>query len=138
MGVLGGCSSAGAGAPRNTATGGGSVVSLTGGNTSSAGGATSSGNGGTGNSVSITPGGGNNGGACQQAEVVFTPKYPAVFILVDRSGSMFDMQTDAAGMQYRAWDRLKEAALPVVKDLQDQIRFAFGAFTGQNLSLIHI
>jgi hypothetical protein len=108
------------------------VVSLTGGNTSSAGGAISTGNGGAGNGVSITPGGGANGGACQQAEVVFTPKYPAVFILVDRSGSMFDMQTDAAGMQYRAWDRLKEAALPVIKDLQDQIRFAFGAFTGQS------
>lgn len=107
-------------------------MTLTGGSSNASGGTSSTGNGGTGNSVSVTPGGGNNGGACQQAEVVFTPKYPAVFILVDRSGSMFENQTDAAGMQYRSWDRLKEAALPVIQSLQDQIRFGFGAFTGQN------
>lgn len=130
LGVLGGCSAPKSGAPRGGATGGGSVVSFTGGSGSGA----STGNGGSGSGISVIPNGGNAnvGGACQQAEVVFTPKYPAVFILVDRSGSMFEMQTDGAGMQYRAWDRLKEAALPVIQGLQDQIRFGFGAFTGQN------
>lgn len=129
LGILGACSSGG-GRDRTPTGSGGNVVSLTGGN-ANAGGTNSNGNGGTGNTLTV-PNGGANGGACQQAEVVFTPKYPAVFILVDRSGSMFDQQTDAAGMQYRAWDRLKAAALPVIQQLQAEIRFGFGAFTGQN------
>lgn len=95
------------------------------------GGSTPSGSGGSGAGVHVMPNGGNNGGACQQAEIHFEPKVPTVFLLVDRSGSMFEPQTDARGMQYTSWDRLKAAALPVIQDLQDQVRFAFGAFTGQ-------
>ncbi|HWA74946.1 MAG TPA: vWA domain-containing protein [Polyangiaceae bacterium] len=131
LAALGGCSSDTTHTRPPAGTGSSGSVVITGGSTS-AGGSSSTGNGGTGNSVSVTPNGGANGGACQQAEVVFSPKYPAVFILVDRSGSMFDQQTDANGMQYRAWDRLKAATLPVIEQLQSQVRFGFGAFTGQN------
>jgi hypothetical protein len=113
----------------------------TGGNSSGSGGVTvpsntggspQTGNGGSASGISVMPNGGfNNGGACQHADVKFEPKVPTVFLLVDRSGSMFEPQTDAAGMQYNSWDRLKAAALPVIQGLQDQVRFAFGAFTGQ-------
>src|SRR5260221_8260657 len=70
---------------------------------------------GTGNTGNINTG--NTGGAdadagCQHREYNFVPKIPNVFVLVDRSGSMFDSM---------AWDPLKAGVLAVVMQLQDKI-----------------
>jgi hypothetical protein len=87
-------------------------------------GATTAGNG-DGNTGNINTG--NTGGAdadagCQHREYNFVAKIPNVFVLVDRSGSMFDSM---------AWDPLKAGVLAVVMQLQDKINFGFSAFTGQ-------
>jgi hypothetical protein len=58
------------------------------------------------------------------AEVNFEPKIPTVFVLVDRSGSMFRDEP-------KPWEPLKAAVLDSVRDLQADIRFGFGAFTGE-------
>ena len=77
----------------------------------------------TGNIITSTGGapGGDDAG-CQHVEVNFVPKIPSIFVLVDRSGSMFDSM---------AWDPLKAGVLAVVQQLQDKVRFGFSAFTGQ-------
>ncbi len=90
--------------------------------------------GNTGNAASgnLVPdnGGGNNASdaGCQHIEVNFAPKIPTVFVLVDRSDSMFvpDNKTQVVN-----WDPLKAGVLSVVKQLEGQVRFGFGAFTGQ-------
>jgi len=65
--------------------------------------------------------------ACQQAMRSFTPKTPTVFILVDRSFSMFDVNAQGTN----AWIPLRTGVLQVVSDLQSDVRFGFGAFSGQ-------
>jgi hypothetical protein len=98
---------------------------------------------GTGASAGTSNGSGNNSGSaatgnidtgpasggaptgdagCQHVEVNFVPKIPSIFVLVDRSGSMFDSM---------AWVPLKAGVLSVVQQLQGQVRFGFSAFTGQ-------
>ena len=69
--------------------------------------------------------------ACQQVEVRFIPKVPTVFVLVDRSGSMF---TPDPATQIAAWEPLKTGVLQVIQALQHDIRFGFGAFTGEQNS----
>lgn len=72
------------------------------------------------------PGGGsgavgpNGKSYCQDAEVNFVPQTPTVFVLVDRSTSMFP----------NYWDKLKEGVLQVIQSLQGDVRFGFGAYTG--------
>jgi hypothetical protein len=86
-------------------------------------------NGATGN-ISTGNGGGSNesDAGCPHMEVNFVPKIPTVFVLVDRSDSMFvpDGTTKVV-----SWDPLKVGVLEVVKQLEGQVRFGFGAFTGQ-------
>jgi len=84
-------------------------------------------NGATGN-LATGNGGGNGGDMCQHAEVNFVPKTPTIFVLVDRSDSMFvpDSKTQVVN-----WDPLKAGVLSVVKQLEGQVNFGFGAFTGQ-------
>jgi hypothetical protein len=85
------------------------------------------GSGATGNLLNNS--GGNPGGeVCQQVEVNFVPKIPTVFVLVDRSDSMFvpDSKT-----QVVSWEPLKTGVLSVVKQLETKVRFGFGAVTGQ-------
>jgi hypothetical protein len=72
----------------------------------------------TGNASGTDP----DAGSCQHKELNFVPKIPSVFVLVDRSGSMFDSN---------AWDPLKAGVLSVIMQLQGQIKFGFSAFTGQ-------
>jgi hypothetical protein len=69
------------------------------------------------------------GRGCQQAQRTFVPQIPTVFILVDRSGSMFD--ENPAGSGQNAWGSLRRGALQVIAELQSDIRFGFGAFSGQ-------
>jgi len=86
------------------------------------------GNAATGN---IAVGNGGNGmppgTGCQQITVKFDPKIPTVFVLVDRSDSMFTPNAQ----QVVTWEPLKAGVLDVVKELEGQVRFGFGAFTGQ-------
>jgi hypothetical protein len=96
-------------------TGGGGSISLTGvGGTSG-----SSGNQGGGQINTTTPDGGGMG--CQNLQVVFEPKIPTVFVLVDRSGSMFDSMV---------WAPLRTGVLQIIQATQADIRYGFGAFTG--------
>lgn len=64
---------------------------------------------------------------CMQYDVQFVPQIPTVFVLVDRSGTMFDMS--AAGVV--AWNALQASVLQVIEELQADVRFGFGAFTGE-------
>lgn len=61
------------------------------------------------------------GGACQALEVSFTPQDPTVFILVDRSTSMWDNMF---------WDPLRDGVLEVVSRVHQDVRLGFGTFTG--------
>ena len=74
----------------------------------------------------LTTGVGGGGGACQQLDVVFDPQIPTVLLLVDRSGSMFDINPDGNDF----WDALKGAVLEVVKAKQSEVRFGLLTFTG--------
>ncbi len=65
---------------------------------------------------------------CPHVEVNFVPKIPSVFVLVDRSDSMF---TPDNATQVVSWGPLKAGVLSVIEQLQGQVRFGFGAFTGQ-------
>lgn len=105
---------------------------------SSGDGSVSTGSGGSGNSSTTTDGGspslntGNTAGVpnvdagCQQYAVNFVPKIPTVFVLVDRSGSMFE----AAAGGVAPWEPLKTGALAVIQQLQAEVAFGWGAFTG--------
>jgi hypothetical protein len=79
--------------------------------------------------VGVRPdsGAGLDGGSCQQANYTFTPKIPNVLVLVDGSGSMFDVAT---GLPNGRWGALRTALLPVIMDLQDQVNFGLGIFAG--------
>lgn len=80
---------------------------------------------------SFEPGGasGEPGRGCQQAQRTFVPQIPTVFVLVDRSGSMFD--ENPAGSGQNAWGPLRRGVLQVIAELQSSVRFGFGAFSGQ-------
>jgi hypothetical protein len=68
------------------------------------------------------------GKGCQQATRSFTPKIPTVFILVDRSFSMFDENPPGSGTN--AWSPLRSGVLQVVENLQEEVSFGFSAFAG--------
>jgi hypothetical protein len=110
-----------------SAGGGGEKIDSTGSGASS--GAAGSGSGGTtGGIIDPGAGGSTDGGAtaCQQYVVNFEPRTPTVFVLVDRSGTMFDVNGAT-----NAWDPLRDSVLQVIERLQAQTRFGFGAFTGE-------
>jgi hypothetical protein len=80
-------------------------------------------------------------GACQQKEYTFEPKIPTVIVLVDRSGSMFDcistssnVEPSCATASDTAWAKLKDGILPVVQQLEKDVRFGFATITGSNPS----
>lgn len=58
---------------------------------------------------------------CNEVEIEFTPRIPSVFILVDRSSSMFEKDL---------WMPLKEGVLAVIDQLDEDIRFGFSSYTG--------
>jgi von Willebrand factor type A domain len=51
---------------------------------------------------------------CNKLEIDFAPRIPSVFILVDRSGSMFE---------HNLWEPLKVGVLAVIEQLAGEIRF---------------
>lgn len=115
---------------------GGSLGSGSGGSgsgTGGRGGSLGSGNGG------ISGSGSGGSGACQTGEFTFAPKVPSVYLVVDRSGSMFQClgtQTPnpCADRTNSAWGKFQAAVLPVVQSLQADVRFGFVAFTGTDAS----
>ncbi len=58
---------------------------------------------------------------CQDAAVDFVPQVATVYVLVDQSGSIYDQQQ---------WVPLRDAVLPVIQQLQADVRFGFGSYTG--------
>jgi hypothetical protein len=64
---------------------------------------------------------------CQQAQRSFVPKIPTVFVLVDRSDTMFNEISPGVS----AWSALRSGVLEVMRDLDSNVRFGFGAFSGQ-------
>jgi hypothetical protein len=83
-------------------------------------------------------GSGGAGGGCRLFQTVpgGSTSTPTVFVLVDRSGSMFSCASSPAGSPSCAdqnntpWAILRTGVLSVVEDLQASVRFGFGAFTG--------
>ncbi len=126
LGVLGlavGCGSAGdrekgdglGGGSGPNGSGGTTTLPTTGGTTGNGGSTTLPGTGSTGT------GGDGEPVFCQSATVNFVPQVPTVYVLVDQSGSIYDLQQ---------WVPLRDAVLPVIESLQTEVRFGFGSYTG--------
>lgn len=138
IGLTAACSAGSSGATRPSGNGGSGTASSGGaGSTTNGQGGASNGQGGV--LINANAGTGNIGGACQHADVTFDPKIPTVYMLVDRSGSMFDCistetTTEPSCMtpDDTAWVKLKGAALGVIESLQAEVRFGFASFTGTN------
>lgn len=62
-----------------------------------------------------------NEDGCNKADIRFESKTPAVFILVDRSSSMFER-----GL----WEPLKKGVLSIVQQLDHDVHFGFSSYTG--------
>ncbi|MES1205141.1 MAG: vWA domain-containing protein [Pseudomonadota bacterium] len=76
---------------------------------------------------------------CQQGGYTYKPQIPTVYLMVDRSGSMFDC-VSTPGVEFSCptpadtpWTKLKDGVLTVVQALQKEVRFGFAAFTGSNV-----
>jgi hypothetical protein len=97
--------------------------------------------GASGSSAGSASGGSGGSMPCQMANYTFEPKIPTVFLLVDRSGSMFDCRTnggptapsgiECADMADTSWYPLRDGVLTVVQALETEVRFGFAAFTGE-------
>jgi hypothetical protein len=99
----------------------------------------SSGDGGGGGDIVIAGDAGPSDAAgCQQKDVMFTPTNPTVYLLVDRSGSMFHCLTGSTGdavcadMTNTSWYNLKTAIEAVLPQLDSQVRFGFSTVYGTN------
>jgi len=136
----GGGTSIGGATGSGGATGGGGAVAGTGGRGTA--GATA-GTGGTGSGGTGSGGTGSGGaggaGACRLFETVAGGgiAVPTVFLLVDRSGSMFncigqpvETTLPCPDPTNTPWSVLRTGVLDVVQKLQGSVRFGFGAFTG--------
>jgi hypothetical protein len=110
-----------------SAGGGGAKIDGSGTSGGAAGSGISGVGGTTGGIIDPGAGGSTDGStACQQYDVNFEPRTPTVFVLVDRSGTMFDVSGTT-----NAWDPLRDSVLQVIERLQARTRFGFGAFTGE-------
>lgn len=127
----------------STGSGGASGGVLGSGGTVNASGGTASGGALTSNGGTSTGSGGVSAaagaaGACQMATYKFEPKIPTLYVMVDRSGSMFDClsttnpEPSCKTPEDTAWVKLKTAALSVIDAMQADVRFGFAAFTGTN------
>jgi hypothetical protein len=124
--------------PATTATAGSSGASGPGSGgsapTGSGGSGIVTGQGGQGNTVVINP----DAGACQQGSYTFEPKIPTVYLVVDRSGSMFHCltatQNVCANRADTSWSQLKDAVELVITQLDAQVRFGFTTIFGTDPS----
>jgi len=93
---------------------------------------------GTGGSTPISDAG--TDAACQMADYTFVQQIPTVYLLVDRSGSMFHCLTGNTGdavcsdMTNTSWYNLKTAIESVLTQLDSQVRFGFTTVYGTNPS----
>lgn len=86
------------------------------------------------------------GSICQQGNYKYVPQIPTVFLVVDRSGSMFGCRTNGGAMMGpgggllgpecvnhadTAWYPMRDGVLMVLRSLEDKVRFGFAAFTGE-------
>jgi hypothetical protein len=144
-GAAGTIGAAGASAAAGTtgAAGTASVAGTTGaaGSTASAGTSGAAGSTGaagtTGAGGSVTPTDGGTDVVCQMASYKFEPKLPTVYMLIDRSGTMFDclsttntVEPSCTTPADTSWVKLKEAVLTVVRALEGQVRIGFASFSG--------
>ena len=60
---------------------------------------------------------------CNELELSFETRTPTVYVLVDRSSSMFERNL---------WNPLKTGVLAVIKQLEGEVRFGFASYTGQS------
>ena len=99
------------------------------------------GSGGSGGSSSAGTGGmagaGGAGGICQMAQIQFQPAIPTVYLVVDRSSSMFHCLTTTTSCVCSdnadtPWFTLKNAIEMVVTQLDAQVRFGFTTIYGTN------
>ena len=131
--TTGGSTTVGSGGTTVASTGGSSSggVSNTGGSNASGTNATGGSTATTGGATATT-GGAGGAAACQMASYSFEPKIPTVYVMVDRSGSMFDcisttnqVEPSCATQADTSWTKLKDATKMVISSLQAQVRFGF-------------
>lgn len=65
-------------------------------------------------------GGPGSGNYCDEVAIDFVARTPTVMVLVDRSGTIYDLNL---------WAPLREGVLPVILGLQEKVRFSFGTYT---------
>jgi len=132
--------------PSGTGSGGSSPTTGAGGSGATGGSATGTGGFGTGGIRFNTGGDVGIGGsapnpdaaACQQMEIPFKQTNPTVYLLVDRSGSMFHCLTGSTGDAVcsdptnTSWTHLKTAIEQVLPTLDSQVRFGFTTVWGTN------
>jgi len=78
-------------------------------------------------------------GSCQQGRVSFEPKTPTVYLVVDRSGSMFHCLSTSelvctSNKADTSWSKLKDAISGVITQLDGDVRFGFTTIFGTNPS----
>jgi hypothetical protein len=126
-------SSAGSGGSGATIGSGGS-----GGSKGSGGVVTTGSGGGGGDIVVAIDAGPSDAAGCQTTDVMFAPTNPTVYLLVDRSGSMFHCLTGSTGdvicadMTNTSWYHLKTAIEAVLPQLESQVRFGFTTIYGMD------
>ena len=129
--------SAGSSSPGTAGTTGAAGVSGGGTGGSSSGSAGTTGTAGTGTTGTAgTTGTGGTGGICQMASLNYEPKIPTVYLVVDRSGSMFhclsSSQPVCPTQADTSWTTLKTAIQTVITQLDTQVRFGFTTVYGTN------
>jgi hypothetical protein len=77
-------------------------------------------------------------GSCQQANYTFEPKIPTVYLVVDRSGSMFhclsSSQCVCPTKTDTSWAQLQTAIESLITQLDSQVRFGFTTIFGTDPS----
>jgi len=123
--------------PTPGSAGSGGSGSGTGGTTGiggSSAGSSGPGIGGFAGTININP----DAGACQQGSYTFEPKIPTVYLVVDRSGSMFQCivggELVCSNKADTSWTTLKNAIQGVLTPLEADVRFGFTTIFGTNPS----
>jgi hypothetical protein len=139
-GTTGNAGSVGAGAggmSGTTGTAGSGAGGMSAGQAGTTGNAGTTGAAGTTSSGSAgTTGGGGTGGICQQAKIKYVPQTPTVYLVLDRSGSMFHCLSTTelvcSTKTDTSWSKLKAAIQTVVMQLETDVRFGFTTIFGTN------
>ena len=127
------------GTPATGGSPGSGGIVATGGSPSTGGGTGTGGTPATGGSpgtggTSVTDAGAD--ATCQTADFKFVPQIPTVYLLVDRSGSMFNCLSNSnqfcPNMMDTSWYTLKTAIESVIVQLDSQVRFGFTTVWGTN------